>query len=115
MIEALEAQRLGIQTQLDGKKTADERNKMGQFATPSPLARDVLTHAKTLLSPNEGVRFLDPALGSGAFYAALLGVFGRDQVQDALAFEIDPHYGDAAETLWVEHGLELVHGDFTRA
>lgn len=115
MIEALETQRLGIQATLDGKKTADERNKMGQFATPSPLARDVLAHAKSLLAPGQRVRFLDPALGSGAFYAALLRVFGPDQVEDALAFEIDPHYGDAAEALWVKHGLELIHGDFTRA
>lgn len=115
MIEALETQRLDLQTQLDGKKTADERNKMGQFATPSPLARDVLAHAKTLLPDGQPVRFLDPALGSGAFYAALLRVFGQDKVEDALAFEIDPHYGDAAQALWVKHGLELVHGDFTRA
>lgn len=115
MIEALETQRLELQAKLDSQKSGDERNRMGQFATPSPLARDVLAHAKALLPPGLRVRFLDPALGSGAFYAALLRVFGGDHVEDALAFEIDPHYGEAAQALWVQHGLELVHGDFTRA
>jgi adenine-specific DNA-methyltransferase len=115
MIEELEAQRLGLQAVLDAYKTAEERNKMGQFATPSALARDVLVHAKSLLPVRGKVRFLDPALGSGAFYAALLRVFAPAEVAQAQGFEIDPHYGAPAEQLWAPRGLQLTHGDFTRA
>jgi len=115
MIEELEAQRVGLQATLDAEKTSEERNKMGQFATPSPLARAVLEHAQSLLPKRGKIRFLDPALGSGAFYAALLRVFGAERVKAAKAFEIDAHYGKPAEGLWGERGLDLVHGDFTRA
>lgn len=115
MIEQLEARRLELQASLDTEKSAEERNKMGQFATPSALARDVLAHARSLLPAGGNVRFLDPALGSGAFYAALLRVFGPKKVAEAQAFEIDPHYGQTAEQLWTPNGLALTHGDFTRA
>lgn len=115
MIEALESRRLEVQAELDAKKTQEERNKMGQFATPSPLARDILQHAKEFLPAKSKVRFLDPALGSGAFYAALHRVFDAKAIEAAKAFELDPHYGKPAEALWAEHGLQLVHGDFTHA
>lgn len=115
MIEQLEARRLKLQAALDAEKTSDERNKMGQFATPSALARDVLSYAKSLRSASGEVKFLDPALGSGAFYAALLRVFGSERITEAQAFEIDPHYGQTAEQLWTPSGLALTHGDFTRA
>lgn len=114
MIEKLEQQRLLIQENLDAQKTAEERNRMGQFATPSPLAKDILQHARELLGKKKKARFLDPALGSGAFFAALRRVFG-DHVESARAFEIDPHYGQPADELWTPHGLQLTHGDFTDA
>ncbi|MGN6111750.1 MAG: Eco57I restriction-modification methylase domain-containing protein [Luteimonas sp.] len=115
MIEDLETQRVELQATLDAGKTAEERNRMGQFATPSPLARDILTHARALLPAKQKVRFLDPALGSGAFYAALRRVFDERSIEHAQAYEIDPHYGEHADALWTPHGLKLIHGDFTRA
>jgi hypothetical protein len=115
MIEKLEAERLSIQSDLDGQKTQEERNKLGQFATPSALARDILAYAKDLLPDNTPVQFLDPALGSGAFYSALKRVFGSDPITHAAAFEIDPHYGKPAQALWESQGLNLTHGDFTQA
>lgn len=115
MVEEIEARRLVVQAELDSAKTGEERNRMGQFATPSPLAKEVLAFARTLLPAGEKIRFLDPALGSGAFYAALLRVFERAQIESAVAFEIDPHYGKPAEALWAPHGLRLIHDDFTRA
>ncbi|MGH7099911.1 MAG: hypothetical protein ACREE4_19970 [Stellaceae bacterium] len=44
---------------------------MGQFATPSLLATDVLAYARALLLETAPVRFLDPAIGTGSFYLAL--------------------------------------------
>jgi adenine-specific DNA-methyltransferase len=107
MIEHLEIQRVALQANLDAEKTSEERNRMGQFSTPSPLARDILEHARTLLPEKQSVRFLDPALGSGAFYAALRRVFEASQIEKAQAFEIDPHYGKPAEALWASQGLRL--------
>lgn len=115
MIENLEARRIAIQADLDALKTQDERNRLGQFATPSPLARDILAHAKDLLPQGSPVKFLDPALGSGAFYAALKRVFDPQSITCAAAFEIDPHYGKPAQELWEAQGLNLTHGDFTKA
>lgn len=115
MIEKLESKRLAIQADLDGLKTQEERNRLGQFATPSPLARDILVHAKGLLPQGSPVQFLDPALGSGAFYAALKRVFDPQSIKHAAAFEIDLHYGKPAQELWEEQGLHLTHGDFTKA
>lgn len=115
MIETLEAKRLVIQASLDEIKTQEERNKLGQFATPSLLARDILSHAKELMPLGAEVKFLDPAFGSGAFYAALRRVFIKESITRASAFEIDRHYGNPAQNLWGEHGLELTHGDFTQA
>lgn len=116
MIEKLEAERLSIQLVLDKKKTAAERNRLGQFATPSILAQDILTYAKGLLPKKTPINFLDPALGSGAFYSALKRVFTSDSelIKYSAAFEIDPHYGKPAQALWESQGLHLTHGDFTK-
>lgn len=70
-IEALEAQRLALQTQLDGGKTAEDRNRMGQFATPTALAREILAHGIRLLPADQPIRFFDPGIGTGSFYSAL--------------------------------------------
>ncbi|NEO03901.1 MAG: hypothetical protein F6K50_54075, partial [Moorea sp. SIO3I7] len=43
---ALESRRQEIQVELDGFKTQEERNFMGQFSTPIALAKDIITHAK---------------------------------------------------------------------
>ena len=116
MIEILEAKRLLIQAELDGCKTQEERNRLGQFSTPSPLAHDILLHAKSLMPEGaNNIEFLDPALGSGAFYAALRRVFDSKSIAHSAAFEIDSHYGKPAQELWEAHGLELTHGDFTQA
>jgi hypothetical protein len=47
----------------------------GQFATPNTLAIEIINYSKTLLSPDQKIRFLDPAIGTGSFYSALLQSF----------------------------------------
>lgn len=109
-----EALRLSLQSKLDQEKTFKERNALGQYATPALLALDVLALAKKIIDPTAPVRFLDPAIGTGAFYAALLDQFGSERIASADGFEIDPHYGDSAITLWAEHRLSIKIADFTR-
>jgi hypothetical protein len=113
-IDELEPKRFELQAQLDAGKTQAERNRLGQFATPPALAADILTYAKTLLPEGEPVRFLDPAIGTGAFYSALLKTFPASRIEKAKGFEIDPHYGRPAARLWADTGLELELADFTR-
>ena len=111
----LEQQRLALQAELDGQKTQGERNRLGQFATPTALAEDILQYAATLLHPAEKVHFLDPAIGTGSFYSALRKACPAKRIAEALGFEIDPHYGKPAADLWKDTGLIVKLADFTRA
>ncbi len=110
-----ESLRLEIQASLDAARTQEERNRMGQFATPSSLASEVLRHAKKMLPRSQKIRFLDPALGSGSFYSALLREFPASRILAGVGYEIDPHYGSPASRLWSEMGLDVRMGDFTKA
>ena len=111
----VEKQRLSLQDRLDADKTQEERNRKGQFATPTMLALDILYHAKKLLPKNQKIRFIDPAFGTGAFYSALLRTFPKTRIQKAVGIEIDPHYAKPAIELWKDTGLELSIEDFTLA
>lgn len=112
-MDIVEKKRLVIQAELDSRKTQAERNRLGQFATPTPLARDILDYAATLLDPEEQVHFFDPAIGTGTFYSALLNTFPQLRIAEALGFEIDPHYGQPASLLWQNSGLTMKQADFT--
>ncbi|MGH6803626.1 MAG: hypothetical protein ACREC3_09705, partial [Methyloceanibacter sp.] len=90
-IDETEQQRLALQASLDGQKSPAERNRLGQFATPTALAEDILRYAVSLLPSGATVRFLDPAIGTGSFYSALLKVFPKKHIAEALGFELDPH------------------------
>lgn len=114
-MDSNENRRLEIQALLDSKKTSAARNKLGQFATPTILAQTMLRYGLSLLPPDIPIRFLDPAIGTGAFYSALLAVCGPRNVEAAQGFEIDPHYGDPAKELWKHTQLEITLGDFTKA
>ena len=114
-VEANEQERIALQASLDAEKTQAERNRLGQFATPTALAEDLLRYAASLLPPAAKVRFLDPAIGTGSFYSALLKVFPKQRIAEALGFELDPHYGKPAAQLWKESGLTLKLADFTHA
>ncbi len=108
-----EERRLVEQVRLDALKSAIERNKWGQFATPSPLAISLTRYARTLMS-DKTVRFLDPAVGTGSFFSALLNVYDKRDIAGATGVELDPLFADAARKLWAGHGLNIVSADFTR-
>ena len=111
----LENRRLALQEALDAGKAQTERNRMGQFATPTKLAADILRYTTAHLGKGGKIRFFDPAIGTGSFYSALLDVFPRDRVEAAVGYEIDPHYGAPAASLWAETGLDIRLEDFTQA
>lgn len=109
----IEERRQEEQSRLDLQKTALERNKLGQFATPHELALSLTRYAQSLLG-DHSVRFLDPAIGTGSFFSALSQVFSKKQIQRAVGIEVDPLFAGTARDLWAAEGLSVVEGDFTK-
>lgn len=105
-----EIRRLELQGQLDSERSALERNIEGQVATPPRLAEQIIEVALSLMGDRE-VRFLDPGLGSGAFFSALLRK--NVGIHSALGIERDPRFVRVARSLWRDQNLEVVHDDFT--
>lgn len=105
-------ERLQIQVDLDSRKSALERNVLGQFATPPGLARQIVRSTLQYLPDSEQLRFLEPALGTGSFYEALRESAGA-RVHSAVGVEIDPAFAGAAKELWSDHPLRVVNADFT--
>ncbi|NKR58033.1 modification methylase [Rhodococcus hoagii] len=111
-LRAVEARRLEAQAELDAERSARQRNKMGQFATPPALALDIIEYA---LSLHEGrsVTFLEPSCGSGSFYSALLAsARSAHTIDAATGIELDPRFAAAARNLWGRSGFEVIEGDF---
>lgn len=113
--EKTERQRQIIQRELDSLKTQEQRNIMGQFSTPIGLANDILSHAQKLIPKHERIRFLDPAIGTGSFFSALINIFEGSRIEYATGYEIDEHYGLPARELWQGSILDYKLTDFTKA
>ena len=110
---SIEERRQQEQVRLDCLKSATERNKWGQFATPHELALSLARYAHAL-SGRTAVRFLDPAMGTGSFYSAALEAFGEKHMDAATGIELDPLFAQTAATLWEGQGLQVIRGDFTK-
>jgi adenine-specific DNA-methyltransferase len=116
MTAVLEAEsiRLVEQVRLDQLKTSRERNRWGQFATPPALSLEIARYAWNHLRRRKGpFAFLDPAIGTGSFFAALLQAFPRDRIETATGIELDKAFAKAANAIWREQGLRVIQGDFT--
>jgi hypothetical protein len=110
-----EQERLSLQGRLDAARTQAARNRLGQFSTPSALATDILRFGVALLGEERPIRFLDPAIGTGSFFSALLRTVPLERIEVAKGYELDTHYGAPAHELWQNTPLELELGDFTKA
>jgi adenine-specific DNA-methyltransferase len=110
--KASELRRLEIQVALDSERSALERNKWGQFATPPVLADDITRYTLSLLEQS-AVRFLEPSCGSGSFFSSLLRSLDESRTLDAaIGVELDERFALAAKELWAGYGLDVVQGDF---
>jgi hypothetical protein len=113
---ALEETRQHVQARFDAEKPGEARNRLGQFATPFPLARQIMAVARTYQDrPIDEIRFLEPAVGLGAFYSALLDTSAGGLPQTAVGFEIDAQLVQAGRALWQDYGFQVRHEDFTVA
>ncbi len=112
---SIEARRQTVQAALDASTPPAERNRLGQFATPNPLAIDIARYIQSIAAPSlRAIRFADPAIGTGSFYSAALAVFGSERIETAVGVELDRRFCAAARELWGQTGLEVLQGDFTR-
>jgi predicted RNA methylase len=111
----IEVEREQMQDQVDSAKSIDERRRLGQFATPIDLAKEIVSYGLKIQNSNS-ISFLEPALGTGAFYSALLSELDKsDKVLDsAFGVEIDSDYYNAASSLWGK-SIDILKGDFTTA
>lgn len=99
-----------MQDRLDALKTQKDRNAMGQFSTPYPLAFDIMKYMRGLLG-DYYPSFIEPSIGTGVFYSAFREVFevGSKRV---LGFEIDPHYFNPTFEFWQDTPLEIRCADY---
>lgn len=112
-IQNTEIRRQELQATLDGGKTQLERNKLGQFSTPIDLAKEILKYGVSLVGDKK-IRFLDPAIGTGAFYSALLQTKHDNNIDKAVGYDIDEFYAQPSIDLWKDFELQINIQDFTR-
>lgn len=111
--DSFENHRLVLQTELDAKKTIDERRKLGQFATPTQLAREIVSYGISNMDTPYDIKFCDPAFGTGAFYSALLAEADVNDIRMATAIEIDPLIANASCDFWNDCNINIINADFT--
>lgn len=104
-----EYKREQLQTALDKAKTSKERNILGQFSTPYPLACSIVNYIKNNLKLPSAIKFLEPSAGTGVFFSALKD---RMPLTEALGFEIDSHYSVPSKKLWENQLFNIKTADF---
>lgn len=109
--DSIETRREELQHALDAQKTQKQRNMMGQFATPFPLACDIMKLMCSLGHTDAPVTMLEPSAGLGAFISAFRKVYGI-KAGHTLGFEIDDHYYTPSKELWRGCDVELRCADF---
>lgn len=112
-LKAIEEARSALQETIDNSKDIEERRKLGQFSTPIDLAKEIVSYGLTLLLTKE-ISFLEPCVGSGAFYSALLSVAQNSTIQNATGIELDVDYFECASRLWNGSGINLINADFAK-
>ena len=111
-IEEADVIRESLELSVLSTRSSTKRKGWGQFATPSSLAREMARLAIETLGPISQVNFLDPALGLGSLYSALLHVLPKSRLQKAKGFEIDPSLAARANRIWSSFGLSVSRADF---
>jgi hypothetical protein len=113
--EDIERERLAQQALLDEAMGQGRRNQAGQFATPGPLAEDIVRFCWEQSEKRPGpVRFLEPSIGTGSFFSALQRIYPSDSIEKATGIEIDPEHAAISRRLWTTSGLTVQCADFTK-
>lgn len=80
--------------------------------TPPELAQAIAHCALAFMDSSQGIHFGDPAVGTGAFYAALLQEVRASEVLSAIGVDINPQQVKAARQRWHDKGMEVILGDY---
>lgn len=116
-LQNIECVRNRLQQNIDSQQSSKERNKLGQFATPTELALEIMREVLTLRKAHnisEPITFLEPALGTGSFYSALLKYHSPDAIALATGLEVDSNIAHVASELWTGFHLTVINEDFCR-
>lgn len=113
-LNLIECKRRQLQAAIDNSKGLEERRRLGQFATPYELAEEIISYGLTLQNEKE-LSFLEPAIGTGSFYSALLSKcdIQSKEIKRATGIELDEKFYNAAHELWHDTGIRLINKDFT--
>ncbi len=82
---------------------------------PRFLPRDILHYGLSLLGDDPAIRFLDPALGTGSFFSALIHTVSLNRIDFSQGYELDASYVESTRDVWQGMPLDVVLGDFTEA
>jgi methylase of polypeptide subunit release factors len=107
-----EAQRVEFQTALDSRRDSSARNRLGQYATPYALARSIVSNAVAQLDVDAPIHFLEPSLGTGAFFSAMSSVVEEDKIAECVGVEIDTEFANASRSLWQSSKHQVLHSNF---
>lgn len=108
-----EQSRLEFQQAFNRERNIEDRRRLGQFSTPYELAEEIVSFGLDILDTNE-ITFLEPCIGSGVFYSALLNtVKNQFQISAATGIEFDKAYFDCATKLWYDTGINFINDNFT--
>jgi hypothetical protein len=111
-VQGTEAKRIAIQREIDSSRSAAERNRLGQFATPLSLACDIVRRSVAYLLADAPLSMIEPACGTGAFFSALRSLVRLDRIARCYGVELDSRFADAARELWQSEGVDVHQADF---
>lgn len=81
--------------------------------TPPELAQEITKYAVSLVKPNDTqIHFGDPAVGTGAFYSALIQTLDPKKIASAIGIDISQKQVEAAKMRWSHRGMTVKHGDY---
>lgn len=84
------------------------KKEFGDFQTPLPLAREVVSLVQSLIGTP--ARIIEPTAGHGTFLHAAKEIWGCKSVYEG--YEINPAYVDDAQSRFSENGIHIVLQDF---
>jgi adenine-specific DNA-methyltransferase len=108
----VETSRMNLQREIDASRSAAERNRLGQFATPLALATEIVSRAVSHLEPDIRISMIEPACGTGAFFSALKISISTNRIARCCGVEIDARFAAAARELWKTDGFEIHECNF---
>jgi hypothetical protein len=81
--------------------------------TPPELAREIAAYAVGQIErEDEPIEFGDPAVGTGAFYGALLQLLPKERIASAIGVDINREQVAAAQWRWADRGMYVLNGDY---